>query len=172
MSFDQTMRIIEIAGTWFAGVGTFAAAAIAIWLARRSEQVKLQAYVGLRILFGTGVREDCLVFCVTNIGERPVTVNSIGWSIGKGKNRMASIQTLSNSSPDQYPKKIDHGESAMFMVKFAESPGWITEFVERFVSDRPLKTLRAQIHTSVRYTEVLKPEENLIMQLQEAQDNL
>ena len=166
------MRILELLGTWVAGIGTFAAVGVALWLARRSEKIKLEARVGHRLLIGNGVREECLDFDVTNLGERPVTINSIGWRIGKKKNRQHSIQTLTRSTRDNYPKKIEYGENALFMVEFKDSPDWFTDFVERIIADYPLETLREQIHTSVGYTKVIKPERIFLKKLEEAQREL
>lgn len=172
MSFDQTLRILDTLGIWVSGIGTFAAAGIALWLALRREKVKLEARVGLRLSMGGGVSEECLVFYVTNLGDRSVTVNNIGWCIGKKRNRKYSIQLLTHSSPDQIPKKIEYGENAMFMVNFSESPDWTTNFVNKFILDESVETLRGQIFTSVGYTKVIKPDKELLVQLQAAQVNL
>ena len=172
MQSEQTMRILDTLGIWFAGLGTFTASGIALWLALRSEKVKLNVYVGLRLLFRNHISEECLIFHVTNLGERPVTVNSIGWRLGKRKNREFAIQPVTHSSQDKYPKKIEHGEQALFMVDFIESQDWIKDFVERFILNKPIETLRAEIHTSVGYTKVIKPEKRLLMKLREAQVNL
>ena len=56
---------------------------------------------------------------------------------------------------------------ASFMVNFSESPDWMKEFVEGFISDKPIKTLRAQIHTSIGHTEDVKPEKEFLAELQE-----
>lgn len=167
MSFDQKIQILNMLGTWVAGLGAIFAAVVALWLARRVEKVKLKSYVGLQMIVGGGIPQECLNFSVTNIGERPVTIVSIGWRIGSGKSRKSAIQTLTGSSPSQCPKKIEYGEMASFMVNFSESPDWMKEFVERFISDKPIKTLRAQIHTSIGHTEDVKPEKEFLAELQE-----
>ena len=166
MSFDQKIQILNMLGTWVAGLGAIVAASVALWLARRVEKVKLKSYVGLRVIVGGYVSQECLNFSVTNLGERSVTVISIGWRVGGRKNRKFAIQPLTGLSPDQCPKKIEYGEMASFMVNFSESPDWMKEFVKEFVSDRPLKTLRAQIHTSVGHTENVKPEKEFLEELQ------
>lgn len=165
MSFDQTMQILNTLGTWVAGIGTFAAAAIALWLARRVEKIKLDAHVGLRLITGGGITQEYLNISVTNHGERSVTIVSTGWRIGRGKNKRFAIQLLSQSSPHQYPKKIEYGETASFMVNFSESPGWMKDFSKRIILDQSIKTLRAQIHTSISYTMDVVPEKGFLNQL-------
>lgn len=166
MSFDQILQVIGTIGTWIAGVGAFAAVAAALWLARRVERVKLRCYVGLRTLLGAGISEDCLVFGVTNIGERAVIVDSVGWRIGSGKDkRVLFFQILTPRSPAQFPKRIEYAETASFMIYFSEAPNWIQEFSEKVVSDRDISTLRAQINTSVGHTVDVRPEENFLNKL-------
>lgn len=51
------------------------------------------------------------------------------------------------------------------MVSFVLMPNWATEFAQGFVrdcSDKSLKTLRAQVHTSVGQTVEVKPETPLL----------
>ena len=70
------------------GIGSLAAAVIALRLARRVSKVSLQSWVGIRTTFGgSGPQQDVVSFSVTNVGERPVTISVIGWCIGKGKKK-------------------------------------------------------------------------------------
>ena len=165
---DETIQLLGVLGTWFAGIGTLAASVVALWLARRVEKIKLKAHVGLGVTVGNGRSEECLNFNVTNLGERPVTIISVGWRIGKRKNRKFAIQPLSESSFSQYPKKLEHGETASFLVFFSERPNWMEKFSNEFIediSDKTIKTLRAQIHTSVGYTENVIPAKSLLEKL-------
>ncbi len=162
---NETFQLLSVIGTWLAGIGTLVASAIALWLARRSEKIKLKAHVGLRLIVGNGNSQECLNFNVTNLGERPVTINGIGWRIGKRKNRRTAIQILSQSSPHQFPKKIDYGETASFMVIFSECPNWMQEFSKDFIKDlseKSIKTLRTQIFTSVGHIEDVVPEKSFL----------
>ena len=169
MTYDQKIQLWALVGTWFSGLATIFVAFVALHLARRSEKMRLKAYVGLRLLVSPGISaEECLQISVTNSGERPVTIDSIGWCIGKRKNRRFAIQILSSISPHQYPKKIAHGERAQFILDFRESPNWMKDFVTQFVhdvSDKSIKTLRSQIHTSVGHSIDIVPEQSLLEKL-------
>lgn len=173
MTLDQEIQVWVAVGTWVAGLATLTAAVVALYLARRSERVRLKVRVGLtEVIIGDGSPfQKHLDISVTNIGERPVTINTVGWAIGKGKHRRYCIQTVSGPFTTQYPVELAHGKTANFMVSFVATPNWSEEFARGFVEDtsgRALKTLVAQIHTSVGQTIEVRPEGNLIEQLRKA----
>lgn len=165
LSIDQAIQIAGVVGTWLAAIGTVGAVVVALWLARRGQRVRLNAHVGVRHIIGGGVSQECLAFRVTNLGDRPVTINQIGWRAGARKKRVDTIQVVSQSQSDQLPKRIDHGETALFLSFFSEHPNWISEFSDTAIADRPLGTLRALIHTSVGHTEIVRPEDGLLERL-------
>ena len=167
MALDQKIQIWIAVGTWVAGLTTLAAVIVALRLAKQVERVKLKVYVGLReLVMGDGSPfQEHLCINVTNLGERPVTINSAGWAIGKGKHRRFAFQTVAAAYTAQYPVELTYGKAANFTVSFLIVPTWLKEFATGFVrdlSDRNLKTLVAQIHTSVGQTVEVKPEDGLL----------
>jgi hypothetical protein len=159
-------------GTWFTGFATVAAVIVALYFSRKADRVRLKASAGLReIILGDGSPfQRHLVIDVTNVGERPVTINSVGWAVGKGKHRRFAMQTVSGPFTKQYPIELAHGKSASFMVSFVVTPNWAREFSTGFVrdvSDRALKTLVALVHTSVGQTVEVRPEEELLREVKE-----
>lgn len=170
MTFDQKIQIWMVVGTWLAGFATVAAVVVALYLAQRSDSVRLKAYAGLRDFIpddGSPVEEH-LNISVTNLGERPITINSVGWAIGKRKKRRFCIQSVSGRYTKQYPIELAHGKRADFMVSFRVTPNWSKEFATGFVkdlSDKSLNTLVAQIHTSVDQTVEVRPEKDLLERL-------
>jgi|SRR5580692_5561138 hypothetical protein len=173
MTLDQKIQIWVAVGTWVAGIGTLAAVIAALYLARRVEKVRLKVHVGPRVVVlgdGTPFKKQ-IAFSVTNLGERPVTIESVGWSIGRGKGRRFAIQPVSGPFTSQYPIEIAHGKGTTFMVSLSETPNWYLEFATGFVqdlSDESLKTLVAQIHTSVGQTIEIHPEKELVDALKTA----
>ena len=111
-----------------------------------------------------------MCFNVTNIGERPVVISLISWVIGRGKNRKYGIQTLSGPLTKQYPETLAHGQDAMFTVSFSETPNWASNLLKTLddPSGGSLRTLCAQIHTSVGQTFDVKPESALLDRLRAA----
>ena len=125
VSFDQELHVFGVIGAWLGGIGTIIAASVALVLARRAEKVRLNCYIGIRVRIGNSTTQEFLTFSVTNLGERPITVASVGWKIGKGTRMRVAAQPQTPMSADQCPKKIDYGETAHFDVSFHESPNWI-----------------------------------------------
>ena len=157
-------------GTWVAGLATVGASVVALRLARRAERIQLKVHVGLReVLAGDGSpAHDHVCIDVTNLGDRAVTVNTVGWAVGKGKHRKYCIQPESGPYTNHYPIELGHGKSAKFMVSLDVMPNWVPDFALRFIgdlSDRNLRTLVAQIHTSVGTTIEVKPEGGLLDRL-------
>jgi len=170
MTLDQKIQIWVAVGTWFAGFATLAAVIVALRLAKQVEKVKLKVHVGLReLVIGDGSPfQEHLCISVTNLGERAVTINSVGWAVGKGKHRKFAMQPEAAAYSAHYPIELTYGKEANFMVSFLIVPNWPKDFATGFVrdlSDRNLKTLVAQIHTSVGQTVEVKPENDLLEEL-------
>jgi hypothetical protein len=134
--------------------------------------VRLKVDVGLALaVVGDGSPlQTHLEFRVTNMGERPVSVNSVGWAIGKGKNRSFAMQPLYSPYSAQCPIELAYGKTASFLVSFEVMPDWKREFATGFVrdlSDKYLQTLVAQVHTSVGKTVEVHPRRDLLDALKE-----
>jgi hypothetical protein len=173
MTLDQKIQVWVAVGTWIAGLGTLSAVIVALYFSRRVEKVRLKVHVGLReVILGDGSPfQRHLGISVTNLGERPVTINSVGWAVGKRKQRRFALQPVSGPHTNQWPIELAHGKSANFMVSFLAIPNWPREFATGFVkdlSDKSLKTLVAQVHTSVGQTVEVHPEKNLLEEVKMA----
>lgn len=150
-----------------AGIATFAAVVVSLRLARKAEDVRLKVSAGVRLLFrGDGTpAEKQIEISVTNLADRPITIDSVGWAVGKGKNRQYCLQNVSGPHSSQYPAELVHGKRASFLVSLKHTPDWPREFANNFVQsveDRYLNTLVAQVHTSVGKTIEVKAEKGLI----------
>lgn len=161
----ETIAAIGALGNWFAGFGAFAAAVTAIWVAKRSEKVKLEISVGLRKLVGPGdditKEPEHLSYRITNAGSRPVNIVLFGWQCGRGKHKQSSIQTLSGMpAGNQIPHWLVHGESASFFVHADHLKNVISSLAESITSTKDTKTIRAVIYTSVGKPIYVKPEEH------------
>lgn len=173
MTLDQKIQLWNTVGTWVAGIATFLAVIVSLYLARKADRVRIHANAGIRHVFvGDGTpAEECVGITAVNQGERPVMINSIGWRVGKGKDARHCIQPISGEYTDQYPKQLAHGEQVSFFVSFKAMPSWPKDFGVGFVKDlrpRNIKTLRAIIHTSVGQSIEVIPEESLLKRLRDA----
>lgn len=172
MTLDQKIQVWNVIGTWVAGMGTLAAVVVSLRLAGRAERLRLRASVGLRIIIaGDGTpSEEQVAFTVVNLGDRAVTVNSIGWRIGKKGLARHCMQPLYGVYTHQYPKQLAHGEQATFLVSLLALPGWPKDFATGFVRDltaKNLDTLRGLIHTSIGEVVEVEPEKELLERLRE-----
>jgi hypothetical protein len=172
VTLDQQIQVWNAVGTWLAGIATFAAVVVSLYLARKADRVRLQANAGIRLIFAEdgSPPEEHVGISAVNRGDRPMTINSIGWRIGKGKNARHCIQPVYGQYTHQCPKQLAYGEQATFLVSFKAMPGWPKDFAAGFVKDlRPknLKTLRAIINTSVGESIEVVPENNLLERLRE-----
>ena len=105
-----------------------------------------------------------MCFDITNVGERPVIIPTVGWVVGKRKKRRYCVQPQFESWSQQCPVELTHGKNAKLMISLTGAPDWVSGF-KAFLedtSDQSLKTLRAQIFTSVGQTFEIKPESTLI----------
>jgi hypothetical protein len=172
MTLDEKIQIWNVVGTWLAGIATFLAVLVSLQLARKAETIRIKATAGIRLLVeGDGSpAEEHVAITVVNLGDRPVTINSIGWRIGKRKDVRLCVQPVYGKYTQQYPKQLAHGEQASFMVSFKTMPNWPKDFATGFIqdmSDCNLKTLRALIYTSVGDTVEIVPESNLLKKLKQ-----
>ncbi|KQW57073.1 hypothetical protein [Variovorax sp. Root411] len=148
LSLDQWIQIANAVGTWVAGLGTLAAVIVSLWLALDSRRVRLKTRVGIYWLIpGDGTqRTEFVNFDVTNVAERPVTISSVGWVIGRGKARRFALQDVSQML-DDVPRRLDHGQKANFATELSRS-AWLG-YIADFVQESPIKTMRGTVTTSV-----------------------
>ena len=172
VTLDQKIQIWIAIGSWLAGVGTVAATVVALYLARRVEKLRLRICVGLmQVVMGDGTPfQEHLGIDVTNAGERPVTINAVGWAVGKGKRRKYAIQPLDSPHSAQCPIELAYGKSAKFLVSFDVMPNWARDFGTGFVQDlseKHLKTLIVQVHTALGFVEA-RPMANVLQLIRTA----
>ncbi len=173
MTLDQQINIWNAVGTWVAGIATFSAVLVSLYLAQRSERIRIKIAAGIRDVYaGDGTPpEKHVQISVVNHGDRAVIINSVGWKIGTGKNVHFCIQPVSGNLTHDYPKQIAHGEQASFLVSFKAYPNWLSGFAKDFVQDvshKNLKTLRALVHTSLGQTIEATPESGLLEKIRAA----
>lgn len=173
MTLDQQVNIWNAVGTWVAGIATFSAVLVSLYLAQRSERIRIKITAGIREIYaGDGTpSEEHVQISVVNHGDRVVVINSVGWKIGTRKNARFCIQPVSGNWTQDYPKQLAHGEQATFLVSFRATPNWLSDFAKGFVHDvshKNLNTLRALVHTSLGQTIEATPESGLLEKIRAA----
>lgn len=164
---------LTILGTWFSGIGTLLASGVALWIAYQPRRIKLRASVGLRQIFepGKGMVKELIAFGVTNVGEKPVTISTVGWRVGRGRKRRHGIILNLGPSGKQLPTTLNPGERATFSVREEDSledlSGYWDDALNWGMDGASLaKSLRGQIHTTLGYTKTIVPDKDLLDHVQ------
>lgn len=148
-----------------AALATFTASAVALWIAHSGRRVKLKTTVDIAMSENGRGRRRIVVFQVTNVGDRPVTIIEVGWRMGFIRRRHEVIR-LTGVRGDRTPETISHGASACFVVLTEGGALWIPEFVSSF--SHSILSLRGQIHTSVGQTVTVVPPKKIRDELRAA----
>jgi hypothetical protein len=169
-----TWDLVNGFANWFAAAGSFAAAAVALYIANRSARPSAELSVGHRITIGAGSvapYPEYAVFRVVNTGDRPIRIVQIGWSIRWPKRRSA-VQMFEQSLSSQLPVDLSHGQEASWYVPLnAREEHWMDYFAKGMLTPSyrlSLWSLRAQAFSSVGFVFTAKPEQGLLRRLREA----
>lgn len=152
---------------WFAAAGSFAAAAVALYVANRAGKPTAILSVDCRIIVGPGSTKpypEFVLFRLTNTGDRPIRVINIGWSAGFWRKSYV-MQKFDPALSSRLPLDLSHAEEGIWYVPLAckEDP-WPEYFVKTVLHPRgwvALWTLRAQALSSVGLVFVARPEKEL-----------
>ncbi len=155
---------------WVSGLGSMAAVITALYLASRSQKIKLSGYCGIRLVVSTGGPQQQLVFLsVTNIGSRTATICNIGMSVGRFKKRHAIIAALKDIYSDGIPVTLADGQVAKWGIPLNKEMQWIKELVGGFVkTESDAHTLRFLVFPTHGAAKAIKPDHSLVEPILEA----
>ena len=173
LPYGLAISLLGAVGTWVAGLGAFGAAGIALWLARRTEKVRMKCIVDLYGMYygDARPRECCVLFEVTNLGMLPIIVDAIEWCIGTGRDKKCSKHIFFKADSFALPKRLEYGESADFRDSWKEEETkiWMRNLAEMVgITRSNIKTLRARIHTTIGHVEAVKLSKDFMEVLAEA----
>ena len=140
----------SMVGTWLAGFGTLLAVAVALWTSKQNNKILLKIIAGHRTLIQQGVsgHKDYCMIRIVNIGIKVANIVSIGWVVGRGKNKRYFSQILGFPESDTLPKILNEGETANILIPL---DNWTKEFSRDILSNQNLniiKTLKVTVYTS------------------------
>jgi hypothetical protein len=174
MSFttDQVINVWIAAGTWVSGLATTAAVIVSLWLVNRQNRVKIHATVGVRVYLSLGQPAKTLItLSVTNLGERPVRIDSASWKFPPAKIGYSFALLMFNGPGTvDFPKELVHGERSDFTyddTTFSWTSWLLKDFPEAR-DERWVKRIRLHINTSVNQTVIIKPEGTLLDRIKKA----
>lgn len=168
LSNSDLINLIGASGNWISAIVSFFAVLVALYLARRSERVKLKATVGNRVIV-SGLHSTitkCLMISVTNVGSRTVYVKSFSISIGRLWKKSSAIV-----KDTEGVRKIEYGETTALIISYEQYPNWQRELIQDLVKDESLNTLYFSINTSVGYVKSVKPEKAFLKGIKRLQIN-
>jgi hypothetical protein len=158
---------------WLSAIGTIAAVAVSLHLARKSGRPRATVSAGHRLVLVPGSKakpKEVLVFRVVNTGDRSIRVTSIGWRIGVRNTRQA-IQMFDPMQSNPLPVELSHGQEASWVIPldFGDDP-WMKSFARKMLHPNPrwsCFTLRAEAYTSLGDVFRSKPEPGLLRRIEE-----
>lgn len=120
---------------WVSGLGSLAAVVTALWLARSSQKIRLDASAGLRLILEKGRPDiEVLAFKATNLSVRTTTITTVIMCIGKGKKaKNAIVNIFPSDMADRLPITLADGETARWHVPIGPENDWLVRLTSRFV---------------------------------------
>lgn len=110
-------EIINSIATCLGVLATFAAVLVSLWLAQRPDRHELTGSAGVRMLVTPGEAEHQAVLQmeVINKGRRPAKITSVGWRLGKTRQKAKHFVQMTDRSDgmsSQLPVILDDGQEA------------------------------------------------------------
>jgi len=149
---------------WVSGIGALTAAVVALYLARRSERIRLKGYSGIRMLLFPGVpTQEVFSVSATNVGTRSTIINNIGLRVGRFKNKRQAVIGI---NPTQYSAGVPHaladGQTASWHIPLDAQKTWLRDLCGTIVKTQDdVRTLRFVVHTTHGHDFVLKPDDSV-----------
>ena len=151
---EWTMDLLTVLGAWISGIGSLAAAGVALWLGCR-KGIKLEV---------TTEFTDRLYISITNLSDRPVIITRIDWRVGRGKQWKESPARRSY----QGMRKLEYGERESFNIFIEGEQHWLKDFKTHLdiPTWRSIKGLRLCIRTTTGYKNQVTPVRGFLKKLE------
>ena len=161
---DPEIRaILTMLGAWVSGLGSLAAAGVALWLGYRAGRVKLKVTSHFYSSSHRNVTGS-LSIDVTNLSERPVTISHVAWRVGRRLNRHWEYSPANLSS--QSREKLEYGDTATFSIRLHKNEFWLNEFITDMPAWKHVKALRLRVKTSTGHTKRVVPGKDFLRKLE------
>jgi len=166
---DSTLNLVNAIGAVFSAIGTVAAVVLALYLARRDNMIRLlNSVTEGELISQTGFR-SVIMINITNIGRRPVQVNSLSWRLGFIKKRFYFIKLDQNDLDNHpLPKKLEDGDQAQYFISFQDFKKIMGDIIPGLTWIRRNHvsiSMKLLVHTSAGKTFIVKPDKILRTQI-------
>lgn len=153
-------------GTWVAGAMTFAAVCVSLVVSFRRPKPKLKGSIshmfvnpnGMRYKGGIGVN-------IYNQGANPVSISMLTWNFGKETRLIYAV----DPSAHTLPKRLEHGESAVFFFWNDENCEWAENVKSNVLkSGGKIDKMRLEVSLGTGDTFFIKPPKGILKILYDA----
>ena len=122
----DTWRFINSFAPWLSALGTLAAVALSLYLARRTERPRVRVSTGIRVIMGEDPRLteglQALQIAATNLGVRAVTLQNLTWRTDVFRRTEYVQVPPPNRFSARLPTKLEHGDCALFLLPLEGLP--------------------------------------------------
>lgn len=158
-----------------AGIATFLAVVVSLYLARKADSVVLDVRVGIRSLAvrggGQGHGSELLWVNITNLGRRNTTITIFHWRPVPWQKAGWLWLAPENDFSSPFPTTLIDGQSANYAMPVAEFLKNFSDFARStfagYIGWIRLRLLRFQVFTSSGQSFTAKPERPLLQQLRQ-----
>lgn len=173
MPDQQSWQFINTFAPWLSAVGTLAAVATSLYLARRPDRIFLEVRVGIRIVAVRGGGGDhgteLLWVNITNLARRSATLTTLSWRPVPWRKAGAVWHAPENQYSTAFPITLADGQSAYYAMPTSEFRKYFSAFARETFSGPlgwvRLRFLRFQVFTSTGRSFTAKPETEVLQQL-------
>src|SRR5262245_61820406 len=148
--FSMPLTIIDWASVadWVSGIGSLAAAIVALYVANYSQRVKIKGYFG-RVFINLRPQNDMLVVTATNVSQRATAVANITLSHGYWRWKESARVEFRKDIGDKLPAPITDGESVRWYIPMENLDQWARELIDVLQMTRlSVATFRIEILTT------------------------
>lgn len=151
----------SMVGTWFAGIATFLAVVVSLYIANRRPKPKIRASVSHSVALGAFKRRGIGIE-IANIGSVPVKISSLIWHYGGAGTLYHDFDPVSS----KLPIKLEHGDSAYFFIHSDDDVRWDRDMMN-FITEQGGKAekLRLAINLGTKDRFFVKPDKSIVKML-------
>lgn len=151
---------------WAAAIGSVFAALVALHLARQAGRVKISAFCGIRVIAGGAEQTRLASIVVTNVGDRPFRISTIGLSHGLFIKSHGIIKIGGATEfCESLLRVLNDGDQAHFGFSLESDSNWIAHQGRDFHNRMDLFTFRVTIYCTNGQSLKIKPERNLLNEI-------
>jgi hypothetical protein len=148
----DTWSALNAIAAIISALGTLAAVIVALYLARRDQRPRMQVSASVMQMANSPQKVEFLFITGTNIGQLPLTVKGIFWTIGWYRKQTFITVPFENQYSEKLPKELTHGQQVRLVQPLKEFEAGHDTFIrylrERWYRRYFIGSLRCGIYTS------------------------